>query len=100
MSELNKPDFEKALNTKFTLMDEGREVGFFELVAVESSKYATLPGREATGRPFSLMLLGRHTNVLPQRTYDFKNEVIGEISMFIVPVAQTPEGFTYEAVFN
>jgi len=99
-TELTRADFEKALNTKFTLMDGERAVGALELVQVVASRYPTLPGRDNLGRPFSLLFLGRHTNHVPQGVYTFQTEMMGEQLLFIVPLEKTEEGYVYEAVFN
>ena len=98
--ELTRAAFEKALNTKFTLMDGERSVGSLELVQVVASKYPTLPGRDHLGRPFSLLFLGRHANHVPQGLYTFQTETMGEQQLFIVPLDRTEGGYLYEAVFN
>jgi hypothetical protein len=58
------------------------------------------PDRAAPRPPFSLAFLGPATVVLPQRIYRLDHDDLGAIEIFIVPVARTAEGVTYEAVFN
>jgi hypothetical protein len=38
--------------------------------------------------------------LLPQATYVFRHEAIGEEPIFVVPIAEEPGGFLYEAVFT
>jgi hypothetical protein len=98
--KLTRADFEKALNSRFTLMDGERRVGELELVDVIGSKYPTSPELEQTGRPFSAIFLGRHTAAAPQGLYTFETEKMGTHELFIVPIEKTAQGFIYEAVFN
>ncbi|MGZ8812095.1 MAG: DUF6916 family protein [Thermoanaerobaculia bacterium] len=50
--------------------------------------------------PFNLIFLGPADRVLPQRTYRFTHDVVGELDIFIVPVGRDEEGTEYEAVFT
>jgi hypothetical protein len=50
--------------------------------------------------PFSLLFLGPPTFVLPQAIYRFEHDEIGTFEMFIVPIAQSAEGVSYEAIFS
>ncbi len=50
--------------------------------------------------PFSLLFLGPPTFVLPQAIYHFDHDDIGTFDMFIVPIGQSAEGVSYEAVFS
>jgi hypothetical protein len=38
--------------------------------------------------------------VLPQRTYDFRNERLGSFELFIVPIGPEDGAMRYEAVFT
>jgi hypothetical protein len=50
--------------------------------------------------PFSLMFLAKQSSVLPQRIYRLKNDGLGEIEIFLVPVGKDAEGVSYQATFN
>jgi hypothetical protein len=49
---------------------------------------------------FSLFFLGPDQPVLPQATYSTLNSTIGQLDIFLVPVARNADGVLYEAVFN
>jgi hypothetical protein len=51
-------------------------------------------------KPFSLLFLGPPTFVLPQAIYHFEHDAIGTFEMFIVPIGQSAEGVSYEAIFS
>jgi hypothetical protein len=50
--------------------------------------------------PFSLMFTTTGDFVLPQRIYQLRNEALGTLSIFIVPVARKGDVATYQAIFN
>lgn len=79
--------FEAALN-------EG-EVPF---VLVEARGLA----QPATGAraPFSLLFRNASAFLFPQQTYRMRHPRLGDIGVFLVPVAREREGFLYQAVFN
>ena len=39
-------------------------------------------------------------DLFPQQTYAMRHEALGEVGIFLVPVAQERDGFLYQAVFN
>ncbi len=49
---------------------------------------------------FSIFFHGPSTMFMQQGLRHLKNERLGEVSMFLVPVGQDADGFQYEAVFN
>jgi hypothetical protein len=51
-------------------------------------------------KPFSLVLLGPPTFVLPQAIYSFEHDQLGTFEMFIVPIGRDARGVSYEAVFS
>src|SRR4051794_12082172 len=74
-------------------------------LVLQSATEIPLTGRrpkrdEAPRQPFTLLFLGPPNVVLPQRIYRLDHDELGAIEIFIVPVARTAEGVTYEAVFN
>lgn len=52
------------------------------------------------GGAFSLLWQGPTTPALQQGTYELTHEKLGEMALFLVPVAQKDAGFQYEAVFT
>jgi hypothetical protein len=49
---------------------------------------------------YSLMFLGPMAPILPQKIYHARNEGMGEMEIFLVPVGPHAEGMQYEAVFT
>lgn len=50
--------------------------------------------------PFSLMFRSGSQVVLPQKLYKLKNQILGQMEIFLVPVARDKEGIVYQAIFN
>jgi hypothetical protein len=85
-------DFRTALETPFSLPGGPA----LRLVAAAPN------GERAPGMqrdPFRLAFLGPADPVLPQRTYRLEHAALGELDIFLVPVARDAGGTTYEAIF-
>ena len=67
-------------------------------LAVEA--VAPLPAHRLRAEPFSLVLRGPRTPLLPQATYALRHPHLGKIELFLVPVGQDAEATRYEALFN
>ena len=67
-----------------------------ELELIELSEGRANPGHEI----FSLTFRGPIEAFLGQGMVSMSHDAIGDFELFIVPVAQTSDGFLYEAVFN
>ncbi len=50
--------------------------------------------------PFSLLFRSSSPVVLPQRIYKLSNQRMGDIDVFLVPIARDVQGIAYQAVFN
>jgi hypothetical protein len=50
--------------------------------------------------PFSLIFLAENPRVLPQRLYRMAHDGLGEVTIFLVPLAKNDSGVTYQATFN
>lgn len=50
--------------------------------------------------PFSLLFRNTSPFLFPQQTYAMRHPRVGEVGVFLVPVAQEREGFLYQAVFT
>ena len=96
MSEtLTVDDFTPRVGEAFAVVADGAEGFALELVDVRGHGSA-FGGREA----FSLLFRGPAAPVIGQATYRLANEQLGEIDIFMVPVARTAESADYEAIFT
>ncbi|GAB3102763.1 DUF6916 family protein [Lysobacter terrae] len=50
--------------------------------------------------PFSLLFRNTSAFLFPQQTYVMRHPRVGEVGIFLVPIAQEKGGFLYQAVFN
>ena len=85
--------FESRLTEKFRV-DEGP----IELTLVECQRLKAHPG--TIRDPFSVIFLGPVESLLPQRTYELRNEGTSPLAIFLVPVGRNADGFLYQAIFN
>jgi len=51
-------------------------------------------------RSFSLYFRLDAQGVLPQQTYELTHPALGDLAIFLVPIAEPGKGVLYEAVFN
>jgi hypothetical protein len=51
-------------------------------------------------QPFSLVFHGPRDPLLAQAIYRFEHEALGALEIFVVPLGQSAEHTTYEAVFT
>lgn len=72
-----------------------------KLEAVEAAGVQAADAARAAGRrePFSIVFRGPVEPVLPQRIYRLEHAELGELELFLVPIAQDADGTRYEAVF-
>jgi hypothetical protein len=54
----------------------------------------------AKREPFSLLFTSQGDFVLPQRIYALRHEVLGPVSIFLVPLNHKDSLTTYQAIFN
>lgn len=55
---------------------------------------------DAARAPFSLLFRNTAPILFPQQIYAMRHPKVGEVGIFLVPVAQERAGFLYQAVFN
>ncbi len=55
---------------------------------------------DAARAPFSLLFLNSSPVLFPQQIYQMKHPRLGEVGIFVTPIAQNRDGFIYQAVFN
>ena len=72
------------------------------LVEIQLSEVKKLGHRRADAMrdPFSLTFIGPRGLRLPQGTYRFACEALGEMELFITQVADGPQGSEFEAIFT
>ncbi len=91
LDNLKYEDYLSELNTKFLLTETS-----FELELVEITEKTTTTMQEL----FSLIFLGAKDNFLEQKMYRLHHEKLGDGEIFLVPIAEVPDGYKYEAGFN
>lgn len=97
-ADLTEKEFSKHVNTSFRVTP-GAEVEV-DLELVEVKSYSSNPGDQDGMERFSLFFKGPAQPFLPQGLYSLRNERMGEIDIFLVPMKPEGEGSCYEAVFN
>ena len=101
MSEkLSKDDFAEHLNTKFRVLLEAEDAPEVELELDQVVEFPTLTHSRNDVERFSVFFYGPVSCFLPQRMYRLAHERMGEHDIFLVPIAQEPRGYRYEAVFS
>lgn len=96
MQLLSLEHFAGCLNESFSASVDGMDVPF---VLVEARPVQT-PAREAMRAPFSLLFRNASAFLFPQRIYAMRHPRVGDIGIFLVPVARDRDGFIYQALFN
>jgi hypothetical protein len=91
-------DFKDRVGSTFTLSEQG-----FSAKALTLEGAILLPVRNgaATMRPsFSLIFIGGGRQVLPQKLYELSHPIMGQVTLFLVPVGKDERGIQYQALFN
>lgn len=93
LEDMDLSTFRAVLDTTFRVAAAGEGPGHLEL-----REAAAAPG-DSSGRSWSLVF---HADggLLPQGTWHLRHDVLGELALFLVPVARTEDGYRYQAVFN
>ena len=91
--------FEPHLNETFVI--EVEQLGKVDLTLIEAEASKWQPAPES-GLPhaFSIVFRGPPEFVLPQRSYRMSHEALGDLDIFVTPIAASPEGVDYQAVFS
>ncbi len=97
MDLLTLEHFAGCVNETFTAGLNDMEVPF---VLVEARPLDQAPSRDAARLPFSLLFRNTSAVLFPQQIYAMRHPRVGEVGIFLVPVAQERGGFLYQAVFN
>jgi hypothetical protein len=96
MELLTLEHFAGCVNETFSAALNDMEVPF---VLVEARPLQTA-AQNAARAPFSLLFRNTSAFLFPQQIYTMRHPRVGDIGIFLVPVAQEREGFLYQAVFN
>lgn len=91
-------DFADKVGDVFPISEEG--VPAIPLILKEAEPLNPAVGLPGVRPPFSLIFLAKDPRVLPQRIYRMEHQELGEVSIFLVPVAKDAEGVSYQATFN
>ncbi len=96
MDLLTLDHFSGCVNETFTAaLNEGE----IEFVLVEARAIEQrMPN--AMRVPFSLLFRNTAVFLFPQQIYQMRHPRIGEVGIFLVPIAREREGFLYQATFN
>jgi hypothetical protein len=97
LDKLKSSDFTPYLHQKFLLHIGEAAPREAELLEVRELGAA---GPNAQRKPFAIILRGPRDRRLPQMIYKVQHETLGEMEIFLVPVAVDEKGYHYEAVFN
>ena len=96
MELLTLQHFAGCVNETFTAAIHDMDLEFVLVEARPLPANATNVMRQ----PFSLLFRNTAAFLFPQQIYPIHHPRIGEIGIFLVPVAQEQAGFLYQAVFN
>lgn len=93
-AELTLPALSEHLHTTFRITPAPGLMVELELTEVHD--HGSTPRHEQ----FSALFRGPLHTFLPQGIYELEHAALGNQALFLVPVAQTKDGFDYQAVFN
>jgi hypothetical protein len=94
MELLTLEHFAGCVNETFTAALNDMSI---EFVLVEARP---LQGQNPQRVPFSLLFRNTSPILFPQQIYTMRHPRVGEVGIFLVPIAQERAGFLYQAVFN
>ena len=93
--KLTRASFEPHLNTTFRVVHDGPEQVDLALIEVADRTPAGFPGEQ-----FALLFKGPLDLMLLQQTCTLAHPEMGQVTLFLVPIAQKKDSYHYEAVFN
>lgn len=97
MELLTLEHFAGCVNETFTASLSDMDVPF---VLVEARPLEGAAAANPHRLPFSLLFRNESPFLFPQQIYAMKHPRVGEVGIFLVPIAQERAGFLYQAVFN
>lgn len=96
MGFLTLEHFAARLNDTFISADDG-EAAF---VLIEASPLPAQTPEELQRVPFSLLFRNAAPIVFQQKTFLLRHAELGQMGIFLVPVARDSHGYVYQAIFN
>ena len=91
-------EFRQHLGTRFGVrLDTPRPL---ELELTEVRDYNAQSSEASKMERFSLFFQGPEDIMLSQGTFTLEHASMGELTLFMVPIAREAQGFRYEVVFN
>lgn len=96
MELLTLEHFSGCVNEPFTTRLDDVSLDFVLVEARAIGAGALHPVRQ----PFSLLFRNTAAVVFPQKIYPMQHPRVGEVGIFLVPIAYEKAGFLYQAVFN
>lgn len=97
LADLTIDHFAPRTGETFRDAETGAEL---RLVSVDDITKSAGHVPEGQRTPFSLMFRGPGETLLPQSIRTLSHDGLGELGLFLVPVAQDAEGYRYQAVFT
>lgn len=98
MELLTLDHFARHVDQTFSAVINDGEIPFVLVEARALDPARVLPG--AARAPFSLLFRNASAFLFPQQTYLMRHEDVGEVGIFLVPIAREQAGFLYQAIFN
>jgi hypothetical protein len=96
LADIVRDDLEAVVGDSFTVSAEPP----FDLVLLETSYLHSGPSGVDTSRSFSALFRGPTEPALEQATYVLNHDVLGGLTLFLVPIAADEASRTYEVLFN
>lgn len=97
---LRLEDFSACLDAEFACPLSNGTNYVMKLKEVESSGNLGKTGDPNQRQPFSLTFVGPGELILPQSIYLLRHATLGDLEIFIVPIAKDESGVHYQAVFS
>ncbi len=94
LAQLHKESFADCLNEAFHVRQSGSSG--LDLKLTEVTVQVKTPRQET----FSVSFHGPAQPFLQQGVYQLHNDSLGDLELFLVPIARDQDGYQYEAVFN
>jgi hypothetical protein len=100
LAAVTSEDFSRHVGSRFEVCADA-DAGIAVPVPLDLIEVAVAPrlaGQRRIG--FSLLFRGPHGLYLAQRIYHLQHEAMGNLDIFLVPIAPAGDGSRFEAVFN
>jgi hypothetical protein len=96
LASLTAQDFEAVLGSSFAVLDAQCQV----VLSLSLARVVRLQERPGYRQPFSLRWTGPPAPILAQHAYHLTHPGLGDIEIFLGPIAASASVATYEAVFT